>query len=77
VFIRTQPGKEKSVLKKVRAVGSVTESFLLYGDYDVVVRVETEKKEHLQAIVMNKIRGIKGIVDTCTNFVFDANAPYL
>ena len=77
VFIRALSGKEKSVLEKVRKIGNVTESFLLYGDYDIMAKVETENKEHLQAIVMKQIRGIKGIEDTCTNFVFDADAPYL
>ena len=77
VFIRALPGKEKGVLKKVRKIENVTESFLLYGDYDIVAKIETEKKEHLQAIIMNQIRGIKDIEDTCTNFVFDATTPYL
>jgi DNA-binding Lrp family transcriptional regulator len=55
----------------------VTESFLLYGDYDVVAKVETEKKERLQEIVMKQIRNIKDIDNTSTNFVFDVDAPYL
>jgi len=77
VFIRAKPGKERDVLEKVRKIRNVTESFLLYGDYDVVAKVETEKKERLQEIVMKQIRNIKDIDNTSTNFVFDVDAPYL
>jgi len=77
VFIRAKPGKERDVLERVRKISNVTESFLLYGDYDVVAKVETEKKERLQEIVMKQIRNIKNIDNTSTNFVFDVEAPYL
>jgi DNA-binding Lrp family transcriptional regulator len=78
VFIRSKPGKEKEVLEKLRRIKNVTESFLLYGgEYDIVAKVETEKKERLQEIVTNQIRSIKEIDNTCTNFVFDADSPYL
>ena len=77
MFIRAKPGKERDVLERVRKISNVTESFLLYGDYDVVAKVETEKKERLQEIVMKQIRNIKNIDNTSTNFVFDVEAPYL
>ena len=77
VFINVLPGKEKEVLRKVRQIRHVTESYELYGDYDIVVKVETEEKEGLQAIVQKQIRGIKGIANTSTNYVFDSNTPYL
>jgi len=77
VFVNVKPGKEREVLEKLRRIKNVTESFELYGDYDIVVKVETEEKERLQAIIMQQIRGIKGIENTSTNYVFDPNYSYL
>jgi DNA-binding Lrp family transcriptional regulator len=77
VFINVKPGKEKEVLEKLRKIKNVTESFGLYGDYDIVVKVESEVKERLQAIVTQQIRSIKNIENTCTNYVFDPGSPYL
>ena len=77
VFINVHPGMEKAILKELRKVKGVIESHELYGDYDIVVKVETEEKERLQNIVQNQIRGIKGIANTSTNFVFNPNTPYL
>ena len=77
VFINALPGKEKEVLRELRRIKHVTESYELYGDYDILAKVETEEKERLQAIVQEQIRGIKGIANTSTNYVFDSNAPYL
>jgi DNA-binding Lrp family transcriptional regulator len=73
VFINVKPSKEKEVLEKLRKIKNVTESFELYGDYDIVVKVETEEKERLQTIIMQQIRGIKDIENTSTNYVFDPN----
>lgn len=77
MFINVKPGKEKEVLQKLRKIKNVTESFELYGDYDIVIKIETEEKERLQAIVMQQIRSIEGIENTSTNYVFDPNSPYL
>ena len=77
VFINVLPGKEKEVLQRLRRIKGVTESYELYGDYDIVVKVETEEKERLQTIVQQQIRCVKGIANTSTNYVFDSNAPYL
>ena len=77
VFINVHPSREKEVMKELRSIKGVTESYELYGDYDIVVKVETEEKERLQNIVQNQIRGIKGIANTSTNFVFNPNTPYL
>jgi len=77
VFITVKLGREKEVLAKLRKVKNVTQSFELYGDYDIVVKVETEEKERLQAIVTQQIRSIGGIENTSTNYVFDPSSPYL
>lgn len=77
VFINVLPGREKEILRKLRQVKQVTESYELYGDYDIVIKVETEEKERLQDIVQKQIRSIKGIANTSTNYVFDPNTPYL
>lgn len=77
VFINVLPGKEKEILQRLRRIKQVTESYELYGDYDIVIKVETEEKEKLQAIMQQQIRCIKGIANTSTNYVFDPNAPYL
>lgn len=77
VFIKVKPGKEREVLEKLRKIKNVTESFWLYGDYDIVVKVETEEKERLQAIVTHQIRSIKDVENTSTNYVFDPSSPYL
>ena len=77
VFIKVKPGKEREVLEKLRKIKNVTESFWLYGDYDIVVKGETEEKERLQAIVTHQIRSIKDVENTSTNYVFDPSSPYL
>jgi DNA-binding Lrp family transcriptional regulator len=77
VFINVKPGKEKAVLEKLRKIKNVAESFELYGDYDIVIKVETEEKERLQAIIMQQVRSISDIGNTSTNYVFDPNSSYL
>jgi len=67
---------ETEVLRELRQIKDITESYELYGDFDIMVKLESQEKERLQAIVQ-KLRGIKGIASTNTNYVFDPSSPYL
>jgi len=67
---------ETEVLRELRRMKDVTESYELYGDFDIMVKLESEEKERLQ-LVVEKLRRIKGIASTNTNYVFDPNSPYL
>lgn len=66
VLVRVQPGKDKDVLEKVKAIEGVKEAFGVAGRFDVVVRTLAPDLDTLSRISLEKLRTIEGILYTET-----------
>ena len=68
-LIRCHAGKEMNAYETLkslaREVGDIKEIALLYGMYDIVLRIESENTERLKEIIF-KIRGVDGVTETYT-----------
>lgn len=64
VLVDVVPGKEHEVFSKLIAM--FPEVHLLFGDYDILVKVETQDTNEIGQIVEDKIRPVKGIIDIKT-----------
>ncbi|MDD5502124.1 MAG: Lrp/AsnC ligand binding domain-containing protein [Candidatus Thermoplasmatota archaeon] len=66
VLIRTTPTKEFAVYKKLDSMPEVKDRHALFGEYDLIIKVQTNDETELGTFVVNKIRAIDGILDTKT-----------
>lgn len=66
VLVNAELGFEEAVLKKVLKNAEVKEAHLLYGLYDIIIKIEGESVEKIKNVVNNKIRGIEKIRSTLT-----------
>jgi len=66
-LIRTRVGKEWDVANRIKKLKYVTEAFPVYGDWDVIVRIESKVYEVIDEII-TKIRGMEHILETKTLF---------
>jgi DNA-binding Lrp family transcriptional regulator len=66
VLFNVESGSEDSVLKQVKSLGSVEESYISYGVYDLVIRIRADTMEELKDLVTHKIRTIKQVRSTLT-----------
>ncbi len=66
VLINTVPGKESEVFKKLSQLENVSEVYTLFGEYDMIVKIETKDYSQLESMVLDKIRTMPSIVDTKT-----------
>ncbi len=66
VLIKAETGKERGVEEEVRKVRGVREAHLLFGVYDISVKVECENLDELTHIVIDEIRQIPGVRETKT-----------
>lgn len=57
---------EHEVYNKVSEIEEISESHLLFGEYDLIVKLEAEDFDKLGKIVVDKIRHIDGVIDTKT-----------
>ena len=69
VLIDTLPGSEESVNKMLTGMENVVEIYTLFGEYDIIIKVEAKDYPALEKTMLEKIRNIKGILDTKTLMV--------
>jgi DNA-binding Lrp family transcriptional regulator len=65
VIITTLPGMEHSVLEQVAEIPHVVSVEGVYGDFDIIVRIEIPGSESLEPVV-RQIRKVHGIRFTKT-----------
>lgn len=66
VLVRVVPGKERAVHSHVEKLHSVTAAELVYGIYDLILKVQADLPEALDDLVFNKLRRIDGVKSTTT-----------
>lgn len=71
VFINVEAGSEREVLERLRGVPEVKRSYLVYGVYDIVTKVETDSMDHLKEVITWKVRKLDKIRSTTTTVVME------
>ena len=66
VLISAAPAHEHNVYNKLSKVPEIIELHPLFGEYDLIAKIQAENFENIGDIVLNKIRTINGIIDTKT-----------
>ena len=66
VLINAAPAHEHEVYIKLSKIPKIVEVHPLFGEFDLIAKIETEDFEKLGEIILNKIRSIKGVIDTKT-----------
>jgi len=66
VLIRTKAGKELDVVEKVKEMGEVKDAWAVYGEFDIIARVEVESMPELNSFILEKLRKMSDIVMTST-----------
>ncbi len=65
-LLSISPLYEKTVFDSLKNVLEITEIHPLFGEYDILVKIQTTDIDAIGEVVIKKIRALKGIVDTKT-----------
>lgn len=65
-LLSISPLNEKEVYEKLNVIPEITEVHPLFGEYDILVKINCNDIDEIGSIVINKIRSTKGVVDTKT-----------
>jgi len=66
VLINVAPAHEHDVHAKLSQVPEIIELHSLFGEYDLIAKIEAKNFEQLGHIIVSKIRVIEGVIDTRT-----------
>jgi DNA-binding Lrp family transcriptional regulator len=65
-LLSISPLHEKTVYDTLNTIPEVTEVHPLFGEYDILLKIECGNIDSIGDVVINKIRSIKGVMDTKT-----------
>ncbi len=65
-MLNVEAGSEDNVLKQLKQIGLVEESYVSYGVYDLIIKVKADTMEDLKEVVTYKIRKIDQVRSTLT-----------
>lgn len=66
VLLSVEPGLEREVFQEVIKVKEVVDIHLLFGEYDLIARIEAEDYDAIGDVVVSKIRKVRGVKATKT-----------
>lgn len=66
VLMRIKPGTDRSVLRNVEKLAQVKAVETVYGEYDLLIRIEVEALDELDSFIFDTVRTIKGVEGSTT-----------
>jgi DNA-binding Lrp family transcriptional regulator len=66
MLVSVSPLRESEVFDKLSKLHEVIEVHPLFGEYDIIVKIEAKEYDSIGEIVIHKIRTIAGILFTST-----------
>ncbi|BFI73083.1 AsnC family transcriptional regulator [Nanoarchaeota archaeon] len=74
ILVNVKPGKENILLENVKKEEKnvkVLEGKFVYGEYDVIIKVEAETLEDIRKFVLDRIRSLDFVEKTITLIAAD------
>jgi len=65
-LLSISPMYEKEVYEKLSKIPEIKEVHPLFGEFDILVKIECNDIDTIGSVVINKIRSIKGVMDSKT-----------
>ena len=65
-LLSISPLHEKNVYEILKRIPEIVEVHPLFGEYDILIKIECMDIDSIGSVVIKKIRSIEGIVDTKT-----------
>ena len=66
VLINVKPGMELQAFERISAMENVTDADLLFGDYDIIVKITADNMGMIAKTVVEQIRQVEGVDNTKT-----------
>lgn len=69
VMVRTDAGKEDGVRSEAEKMSEVKESHIIYGEWDILMKIDVASVEKITEFVVEKLRKLEGVRLTSTLIV--------
>ncbi|MFW6378680.1 MAG: Lrp/AsnC family transcriptional regulator [Nanoarchaeota archaeon] len=69
ILINTERGKEQDIYDSIMDLEQVSGAYMIFGEWDILVKVNLEGSEALGTFILDNIRPLDGVTLTSTLIV--------
>jgi DNA-binding Lrp family transcriptional regulator len=66
VLLKIKENNKQNVYKLVTQSPNINEIHHLFGEYDLIIKINAETTEHLGTIILDTLQSLEGITETKT-----------
>jgi DNA-binding Lrp family transcriptional regulator len=66
VLCKLTPGKEQNAVTAIRSIDGVTEVYMVFGGWDMILAAEADTMDKLSNMIVSRVRGVDGVSATET-----------
>ena len=66
VLCKLTPGKESTAVSAIRAIDGVTEVYMTFGGWDMILAAEADTVDKLSNLIVSRVRSVPGVAATET-----------
>ena len=66
VLLDVEPGTEYSVYEEASSLAFVSDAQVLFGDHDMILKIEADSMGEIAKLVVDSVRSIVGVTNTKT-----------
>ncbi len=66
ILINTEKGKSQEIYEKITMLEETVNAHIIFGEWDIIVRMKVENAEALGTLILDKIRPLNGVILTST-----------
>jgi len=71
VLINTELGSEGDAVRALKSVPNVTEAYLVYGTYDIIVKVQGDNLDEVKQTITQSLRTMSNVRSTLSMVVVE------
>ena len=65
-MVDVEPGNEYSVYEQASKLSFVSDAQILFGDHDMILKIEADSMGEIAKLVVDSVRSIEGVTNTKT-----------
>ena len=69
IMMNVKTGSEDTVSDTILKLNEVEEASVIYGEYDLILKVKAKDMNHLDTLIVEKLRSIPDIMFTATMLI--------
>ena len=66
ILLRVKPGMDRAIFQAIRKLREVKDLETVYGEYDLLTKIEVKSMDDLDAFIFEAVRTISGVEGTTT-----------